>query len=329
MVRAPLVLSIAATSLFSASAYAQGAEANALFNEGDSLMKQGKVAEACDAFEASNRIEPGAGVLIRLGECREKNKQLASSWSAYKDAQGRAKDPKKKEIAAAKVKDLEARLSYLSIQVPEASRVEGLTLTRNNQALDSALWNRAVPVNGGDYTIVARAPGKDEWKTTVKVPVEKGKITVDVPKLGEPGKPEQKPIVTPPEVKPPPEEEPEQPETPAPSMFTTKRKIAVAVGGVAVIGIAAGVVFGMGAKAKERDAFALCPDPMVSCDMAVQANKLIDQGHTSALLANISFGVAGAAAIGAAVLWFTGAPETNSSVALVPGPASLTVVGKF
>jgi cytochrome c-type biogenesis protein CcmH/NrfG len=65
--------------LTASSLRAQSAEAEALFTEGDTLMKQGKVAEACEAFEASNRIEPRAGTLIRLGECREQNHQLASA----------------------------------------------------------------------------------------------------------------------------------------------------------------------------------------------------------------------------------------------------------
>src|SRR5436190_2215525 len=32
-------------------------------------MAEGKLAQACDAFEASNRVEQRAGTLIRLGEC--------------------------------------------------------------------------------------------------------------------------------------------------------------------------------------------------------------------------------------------------------------------
>src|SRR5689334_4104980 len=59
-------------------AHAQSAEAEKLFNDGNKLMDAGKLAEACAAFEASNRAEPRAGALIRLGECREKTQQLAS-----------------------------------------------------------------------------------------------------------------------------------------------------------------------------------------------------------------------------------------------------------
>src|SRR5262245_16776669 len=121
-----------------------------MFNQGDARMKQGKIAEACDAFDASNRIEPRAGTLIRLGECREQLQQLASAWSAYKDALSRAKDPKKKEIATAKVKELEAKLSYLTIKV--AGPGAGLIVKRNGQSVDSALWNIAIPINGGTYS---------------------------------------------------------------------------------------------------------------------------------------------------------------------------------
>src|SRR5450432_1219815 len=89
-----LLTSIAAIS-FAPTAYAQSAEAEQLFSDGDKDMKLGKLEQACDAFEASNRIETRAGTLIRLGQCREDLHELASAWSAYKDAVTRVKDPKK------------------------------------------------------------------------------------------------------------------------------------------------------------------------------------------------------------------------------------------
>src|SRR5258708_24898372 len=134
------IRSIAAISAFvvaaAGAARAQNVEAETLFADGNKLTKQGKLAEACDAFEASNRIEARAGTLIRLGECREANHQLASAWSAYKDALTRVKDTHKKAIATAKVAELEPKLSYLTISVPDEARVEGLALTRNGQLAD-------------------------------------------------------------------------------------------------------------------------------------------------------------------------------------------------
>src|SRR5690606_1534167 len=138
-------------------AMAQSAEAEALFNDGNALMKQGKIAEACEAFEGSNRIEPRAGTMILLGQCRERMGQLASAWSAYKDALTRVKDERKRRIATSKVAEIEPKLSYLFVEVGDATQIAGLELLRNGQSLDSVLWNREVPVNGGTYVFVARA----------------------------------------------------------------------------------------------------------------------------------------------------------------------------
>jgi hypothetical protein len=218
-VPAIVVLSFLAVS---GPAFAQSADAEMLFNEGATLMTAGKLAAACDAFEASNRIEARAGTLIRLGDCREQNHQLASAWSAYKDALTIVKDPRKREIATAKVASLEPRLSYLAVMISDESRVDGLALTRNGVVLDPALWNRAVPVDGGDYVIGGRAPGHDEWKTTVIVPIENGKVNVEVPKFTDLVKLVSKP--------PPGESSESEDESAAPvSRFTRRRKLAIGV----------------------------------------------------------------------------------------------------
>lgn len=343
---APRRLLIAATSVIcvlahTATVRAQSAEAESLFSEGDALMKHGKVPEACDAFEASNRIEARAGTLIRLGECREKNHQLASAWSAYKDALTRVKDAKKKAIATERVTQLEAKLSYLTVSVPDDSRVDGLLLTRNGQPLDPGLWNRAVPVNGGEYVIGGRAPGHEEWTTTVTVPNESGKVSVEVPRFKELGK-----LVPPPPNKPPEPAKPFVPPPPPPddgngaedrgppTPWTTKRKAAIGVAGVATVGLVAGIVLGRQANARQSDAHALCPNPLTPCAGADRAESLNSAARGRALGANIAFGVAGAAAITAGVLWFTGAPERSPHrVALVPSitpdTTTITVLGRF
>ncbi|MBA3820429.1 MAG: hypothetical protein H0X17_16170 [Deltaproteobacteria bacterium] len=309
--------------------HAQSAEAEALFTEGDELMRSGKTGPACDAFEASNRAEARAGTLIRLGECREKNRQLASAWSAYKDALTRVKDPKKRVIASAKVKELEPKLSYLTLTVPPASRVEGLTILRDGKPLDAMLWNRALPVDGGNYVITGRAPGHEEWKATVTVAMEAGKVTVDVPPLT----PSAKIQVPPP---PPPVAEEAVDDEPGSglSMWTTRRKLAVASAGGGALAVAAGIVLGSQAKAKQSDARALCPAAPAPCADADRANALIDSGQSRALGANIAFGVGAVAVVAAGVLWFTGAPETPARElaivpTLAPGESGVVVFGRF
>lgn len=166
-------------------ARAQSADAEALFNDGIKLLAEGKVAQACAAFHASNRVEPRAGTLIRLADCLERNHQLASAWSAYKDALTRVKDPRKRAVAMAKAAAIEPRLSHLTVAVADDSRVEGLIVTRNGEAFDPALWNRALPVDGGDYVIAGRAPDHEEWQITVHVPAEGSRVSAKVPRLKE------------------------------------------------------------------------------------------------------------------------------------------------
>ncbi len=316
---------IAATSLVvvalltfgTRTAAAQNAAAEALFSDGEKLLKEGKVAEACDAFEASNRLESRAGTLVNLGTCREQNQQLASAWSAFKDALSRVKDPKKKKIAEARIKAIEPRLSFLTISVSDESRIEGLVVNRDGAAVDQALWNRGIPVDGGSYVVSGRAPGHEEWSTTVVVPAELGKISIEVPRFKELAKlslPAPEPPSGPSEM--PPIVAPE----PAPAgRWTGRRKIAVAVVAVGVGAAVGGVLLGRQAARLEDDAYARCPDPQAACPAAVEANALIERGRSRALYANIAYGVAGGAAITAAVLWLTGAPpRREAQVALTP-----------
>jgi hypothetical protein len=317
-------------------ALAQSAEAEALFNDGSKLMASGKLAAACDAFEASNRVEPRAGTLIRLGECREQNQQLASAWSAYKDALTRVKDPRKREVASAKAAALEPRLSYLTVSVSDESRIDGLTLTRDGKAFDAMLWNRALPVDGGDYIIAGRAPGHEEWQTSAHVPVERAKVSVEVPKFKEMIKlipTPAAPLAPPASVALP--AAPPADHVPANGRFTTRRKVAIGVAGVGLAAGITGLILGASGKADQDDAFKRCPNPATPCDQADQSNALIKSSHRRSLEANVAFGVAAAGVIGAAVLWFTGAPgaESQKRVTVVPhtapGELGVVVLGRF
>lgn len=113
-----------------------------------------------------------------------------------------------------------------------------------------------------------------------------------------------------------------------PSRWTGRRKVAA---GVAVAGLGAavaGFVFARQAQGFEDDAYALCPSSQQGCAESDRAEALLDRGHTRSLLSGVSYGVAAAAVVGAAVLWLTGAPsdEDSSEVARVRprvGPGSM------
>lgn len=103
-------------------------------------------------------------------------------------------------------------------------------------------------------------------------------------------------------------------------LWTTRRKLAVAAGGVSVVALAGGIAFGLHSHSLANDALALCPSPSTPCAKAADANDLSHRGRTSALTADIAFGAAGGAAIAAAVLWLTGAQESRVAVTPKVGP---------
>src|SRR5688572_1489909 len=115
---------VASVTALTATARAQSTvDAEKLFRDGKGLMKQRKVAEACDAFEASQRIESNISTLMSLADCREKNGQLASAWGHFLRAESMTRsDPSKSAvntIARRRAAAIEPRMSYLIVNVPD------------------------------------------------------------------------------------------------------------------------------------------------------------------------------------------------------------------
>jgi hypothetical protein len=300
------LLVLVALALAPAIAQAQSTgEAEKLFRDAKTLMKQGKTAEACDAFEASHRIEPNIATLLSLADCREKNGQLASAWGFFLRAESLTRQDARQEklngVARQRAASIEPRLSYLIINVPDESRVDGLAVARNGVVVDAGTFNRAVPVDGGDYTIQGKAPGHEPWQTTVTVKNESDRQSVDVPRFKELPK-----ILEPKK----PEEIGEGEATPLPPqpLLTPMRYGAIGSAGVAVVALGVGGFMGLSSKSMNDDAEKLCAD---GCDEAeaARANDKRDDAKSRATIANVAFGVSAAAAIGAGVLWFLGAPS--------------------
>jgi hypothetical protein len=211
------------------------------------------------------------------------------------------------------------------VSVPDESRVDGLELTRNDAPVEPGSWNRAIPVDGGDYTVTGHAPGHEKWSTTVHVANEQASITVDVPKF--------KTVETLMETKEKTKTDKPVVRSDRPSAFTPRRKIALGVAGAGVLAAGAGIVLSIQAKGLEDDALTLCPSNPCGAN-APEANALLEKGSQRALFANISYGVAGVAVIAAAVLWFTGGPaHADSRTAVAPvisrSTAGLAILGRF
>src|SRR5438132_8980184 len=75
--------------------------AEKLFRDGKQLMKDGKIAEACAAFDASEASEHNVATVMNLADCREKNDQIASAWALYLRVDGETRtDPTLAQLGA-------------------------------------------------------------------------------------------------------------------------------------------------------------------------------------------------------------------------------------
>src|SRR5688500_5414952 len=90
MTIARVVLAMTVLMLVARPALAQSVEAEALFREGKALLQQGKLAEACAKFDASDRLEPSVGTELNAADCHEKNGKVATAWAGFLKAAANA-----------------------------------------------------------------------------------------------------------------------------------------------------------------------------------------------------------------------------------------------
>jgi hypothetical protein len=308
-------------------------EAEQAFRDGKRLMSDKRFAEACDAFATSQRLEQNIATLMSLADCREKNGQIATAWGLFLEAEQKTRSAADlqdlHQTADARSVALESRLSYITINVPDESRLKGLVVYRDDEPIDPGLWNRAVPVDGGQHRVEAKAPGHEPWLTLVQVAAEKDRQAVEVPRF------KDLPALVKPVAKSPSTVEPEPlPLPPAPEgkKLTPKRKVAVGVGAAGVVALGVGVVFWNKADGLESDARELCPPTNCSITDADAANDINDDARGKAMIGNIAFGAGLAAVVAGGMLWYVGGPPTTSGVAIHPqvgGVTGLALTGAF
>ncbi len=298
-------------------ATAQSAAAEVLFQAGKQLAAEGRLEEACAKFDASDRVEASVGTELNAADCHERVGQLATAWAMFLRAAGNAgragNDGDREAEARRRATALESRLAYLTISVPDSSRVDGLLIERNGEVVDPALWNTGVPVDPGEYEIVGQAPGRDPWSSHVSVAHEADKLSVEVPRFKPLADLVAQPDHGPGVVAPLP-----VPGTvvaagrATPGTFTILRKVSIGAAAVGVGGIVAAVVFGRDARDLQRQADARCPGATCGDQHALDVN---DSAQQAALKSNLGLGV-GVVALGAGVaLWFLGAPHRHGVVA--------------
>jgi hypothetical protein len=327
-----VAIAVGATAWSGAASANDPAAATALFNEAKGLIKSGRFAEACPKFEESQRLDPGIGTQFNLADCYERAGRTATAWATFLDVASSAKasgQDARESVARSRAATLEAKLSKLSVVV--ATAVAGMEVRRNGELLGATLWGTSTPVDPGDYTIEASAPGKKTWSSVASV-APSGAVTVTIPELEAGDVPAGAPAAavaagsapTPGSDGSLPSSTPDT----TPRSSNKQRTIGLVVGGAGVVGLGLGAVFGLQSMSKHSSYMSHCTNNV--CDPA--AVPLHDEAVKAGNLSTITFIAGGALVAVGGVLWLTSpssAPTTGLRVSPLVGSSTggLTFAG--
>lgn len=317
--------------LLSSSSWAQSssdkAAAEALFDQGIELLKEGNTALACKKLQSSQRIDPGIGTLLYLGECFERLGKTASAWATFREAASKATaagEAGRARQGNVRADALEPQLSYLTVHVGEPNKViEGLTVVQAGVTTNPAVWGSAVPVDPGEIEVVVSAPGYEAFEATITVEKQSKDASLEVPPLVKLPEPEVLPT------------------TGSASgnsatlqdradRRTLQLTTGFVAGGLGIIGIGLGSVYGVMALNKDQDANDVCGN-----DTVCPAGSSGQQDSLDAVkFGNISTGafVAGGVLLASgAVLVLTAPKKQSLAVRISPtlGGGRLALGGSF
>ena len=244
----------------------------------------------------------------------------------------------REKFARARAKALEPKLLRTTLAV--ANPPEGLVLKLDGKELPSDAWGSPIPLDPGEHSLEATAPGKKPWTSSfvataenpnrrVVVPVLEAKDIApsNPPGIEQPGSAPQvaeaTPAIAAPAVAtaPPGALEPQTETTAGQASPRRSRHFRLwtgpyVAGGVGLAALGVGIYFGYEAKAKHS----MATDPN-----QVGRQTAIASGQSNQRVANILFAVSGVAfATGFGLFAWGGPAPATVAVAPVPGGAAVT-----
>ncbi|MCC6647528.1 MAG: hypothetical protein IT374_18395 [Polyangiaceae bacterium] len=294
---------------------ASRAAAEALFDDARALLKAGRPAEACPKLEESQRLDPGVGTLLHLGECYARLGRTASAWAAFRDAESAALaagQVERGELARARAGELHDRLAHLVIDAEAAAGLAGLDVRRDGERVGRASFGARVPVDPGRHVIEAWADGREPFRASVEVG-EGQALSVTIPSLaplvdhaGATGAASPGPLA--------PSAPPRSSDARAPWL--------IGLAGGSAVAVAAGAYLGLSARSAWQRSRSGC-DERNACDPS--GLEEIDRARSRARWSTVSFGAG--LALGGAALALHLTRRRELSVVAHPGGAAL--VGRF
>lgn len=301
-----MLVSVGALSPSTATAQPAGAgsaaAAERLFDEGRTLMTQGRYEEACQRLAESQRLNPGTGTLLNLADCYEHIGREASAWATYKLAETFARRQAHSARIALAVEGTtrtSTRLAFMTIAVPTAT--PGLVVKRNEETVGVGSFGVAVPVDPGVYVLTATSDHHVPWRKDITV-ARAERVVVSIPALAAAearAVPAGAPASGAPSAAPPNAERA--------NVGGEQRALGWITTGVGVVGIGAALAFGISAKSKNDTARR---DECTAVSCTSRGGALIDDAESAAALST-AFAVGGAIAMAGGIVLVLTAPRSE------------------
>jgi hypothetical protein len=287
-----VVLSLLSLTFFApviARADGDPVTAEALFREGRRAADAGNYTVACPRFAESYRLDPEPGTLLNLGDCEENRGQLAHAWEHFRQLYDELPQAdERRPIADARARALELRLPKLRIVLLTSPA----RITRDDEVLGNASLGVSLPVDPGHHVMVVSSRGRRDKRYDVVlaegddkvVSVSSGEPMDGSPPLTVEGLPSgvQPAAVT---------------EHPTSGWSVTHTAVFV-VGGVGVVSLVTGSVFGVVALTHLSSANAGCSGNVCSSPNALDQFR---DAQSFAVATDLMLGI-GVALIGTAVV---------------------------
>jgi hypothetical protein len=274
-------------------------KAKELFGWAQKLYKQARYQEAIAKFEEAYAVRPHPVIFFNIGKCYEQLGETAKAMRAYKDYLRLAPDAPDKETVTDAIANLERRLKEKGVQQLMVY-ADPQTASINVDGKDLGSSPASVELQAGNHKLTVKADGYETVERSLVMSVQHStEITINL-------RPKQAEQPTPPVAeKTPPADAPKQvdlvPPPPPPTVVEQPKKggrlFTYVAGGVAVVGLGAAVTFGLLSNGNLSTLKG-------SVHSQMMADGYISSAKTDAMVANISYGVAGAALAAAVVLFF-------------------------
>jgi hypothetical protein len=152
--------------------------AESLYLDGRRRLAEGDLENACAKLAESQRLDPASGTALNLADCYERQGKIASAWTSYKatlELARRAQRSDRIEIAAQKMKELEPRISKLTLTI-SSREPTGLSVFVDGVGLGSGGIGAPLALDAGPHRVVLTVPGGG--RTDQRIELDEGEARV-------------------------------------------------------------------------------------------------------------------------------------------------------